>query len=425
MILSSHAFADKTGNFYELALKNYKACHYRKALYYFENTPAGELKDEKAKLTRYAIDIMNKFKRALLEIEKEEVDLRRRPFDTEMKRTLSEKHYLFAEKLLGKEFYLPIVEPHLKRTIELEGGNIKAQAYLANTYYASMQYEKAIKAYEKIIAMAPANFYAYEMAGDACVAIGDFDKAKKLYTEFLKINAKAVFKYDPLEVEKVKEIIKVLPETYKDIDNLLKEERLDEAEFILKKRVSLNGADYIALTFLGNIYQEKGDRNRALRFLKEAVRIAPDYPLAHLFLGRLYFIMRNYDEALAELDLFKEKMKKLPKMDKETRKMYIDSLYYLSEVYFTLKRYEESLKQSEEIIEMDPKEQAAYYNLGVYYYSHEHNRSKAYQSFIKVLELDSTNSLAKEAKYAIEFIRNNPDSRMAPDFSFIDREYRD
>ena len=92
-----------------------------------------------------------------------------------------------------------------------------------------------------------------------------------------------------------------------------------------------------------------------------------------------------------------------------------------------LKKREDSekLKWVDEILKLDPKEQEAYYILGVYYYKHEHSRSKAYQSFNKVIELKPDGRLAKYTRYAIEFMRNNPDSRFAPDFSFIDQEYRD
>ena len=34
-----------------------------------------------------------------------------------------------------------------------------------------------------------------------------------------------------------------------------------------------------------------------------------------------------------------------------------------------------------EVIEIDPKDQSAYYNLGIYYYNAEHDRPNAYQNF--------------------------------------------
>ena len=181
--------------------------------------------------------------------------------------------------------------------------------------------------------------------------------------------------------------------------------------------------DYIAMTRLGIICQDKGDRSGAMRLFKNAVKVNPDYPFAHFFLGRLYFLMQKEDEAVSEFDIFRKKMNLLQDVSEDMKKEYMEKLSYISEVYFTLKRYPETKEVIGEIMELDPKNQDAHYNLGVYYYTYEHNRSKAYQLFKKVIDLDPTTNAAKNSKYAIEFMRNNPDPRVAPDFSFIEKEY--
>ncbi len=151
---------------------------------------------------------------------------------------------------------------------------------------------------------------------------------------------------------------------------------------------------------------------------------APKEASAHFFAGRNYFLKREYDKTVEELKRYKDIMKALPRMDEKTKKMYINDLFYLSEVYFTLKRYPEARYELEEIIRLSPKEPDAYYNLGVYYYIYERSRSKAYTNFKKAIDMDPSSEAAKNANYAIEFIRNNPDARFAPDFSFIDKENR-
>jgi len=193
-------------------------------------------------------------------------------------------------------------------------------------------------------------------------------------------------------------------------------------EDALNERISKNSGDYVALTKLGIIYQDQGHRKEAMRVFKKAIDIAPDYPDARFFIGRLYFIEREFDRAIEELKGYKSKMKSAPNLDEKTKKLYINDLYYLSEVYFLLKRYPEAREELEEILKLSPKEPEAYYDLGVYYYVHEHSRSRAYNNFKKAIELDPSSEAAKSAEYAIEFIRTNPDSRFAPDFSFIDRE---
>lgn len=186
-----------------------------------------------------------------------------------------------------------------------------------------------------------------------------------------------------------------------------------------------NKKDSVAMTELGKTYLEKGDRVKALNTFSRAVKIDPDYPMAHFFLGKLRYLMRDYDNAISEFNIFKEKMKPILTANKENVRTYIGCLYYMGEAYFTLERYDDSRVEIEEILKIDPKEQNAYYNLGVYYYAHEHNRSRAYNFFMKTINIAPGTDIAKNAKYAIEFIRNNPDSRIAPDFSFINKEYKD
>lgn len=182
--------------------------------------------------------------------------------------------------------------------------------------------------------------------------------------------------------------------------------------------------DYAAMTRLGIMYQDNGDRAGAMRLFKNAIKVNPDYPFAHFFLGRLHFLMQKEDDAASEFDIFRKKMNLSQDVSEEMKKEYTKKLSYISEVYFTLKRYPEMKEVIGEILGLDPANQDAHYNLGVYYYTYEHNRSRAYQLFNKVVEIDPATSAAKNSKYAIEFMRNNPDPRVAPDFSFIDQEYR-
>lgn len=373
-------------------------------------------------LEKYKDTYREEYKVPLKEIDEAEAQLKSRPDDEALKKELSLKHLALANRLMLKEFYLNVVEPHLLRSIELDPENVQGLMSLASAYYVGMRYDKAIEYYKKLIKVTPGALPAYKMAGDASVAIGDFDNAKKFYQGLIDENSKAVLAYDPSEIEKVKSVMNALPQTYRDIDEMVKSERFDEAEEVLRKRLSMNEADYIAMTELGYIFQHKGDRKGALRLFETAVKIAPDYPVAHLFLGRLYFLNREYEDAIEQFGIFKNKMKLLPKMDKDTKAMYVDSLKYLSEVYYTLERYEEALKEIREILKLEPKDQEAYYSLAMYYYKYEHNKYKTYEALKKVIELGPDTEMAKDANYAIEYMRANPDSRVMPDFSFIDKQ---
>jgi tetratricopeptide (TPR) repeat protein len=182
--------------------------------------------------------------------------------------------------------------------------------------------------------------------------------------------------------------------------------------------------DYREMVESGITYQDKGENKKALKYFRDAVKNEPELPQAHFFLGRLYFMMQKEDDAVDEFKSFMQKMKAPQKIMAMDAKGYIQCLNTIADICSELKRYDMMKDAITEVIALDPKDQSAYYNLGVYYYNAEHNRPKAYQNFKKAADLDPNTSIGKKAKYAIEFMRNNPDSRIAPDLSFIDQEYK-
>ena len=211
---------------------------------------------------------------------------------------------------------------------------------------------------------------------------------------------------------------------YADAYGLVSDGKLDEAEAVLDKEIKLNGKDAAALSLLGEVYRKKRDYSKAVKFLDRAISANPKYPISYIYKGRLYFSMQKFDEVSAEFDLFVSNMKPLIE-DEETKKFYIANLHDISMTYFELKKYEELRAIVEEILRLSPKDQTALYNLGVYYYIYERNRARAYSYFSKTIEIDKSTPMSAKARYAIEFMRTNPDARISPDFSFIDQEYKE
>lgn len=210
------------------------------------------------------------------------------------------------------------------------------------------------------------------------------------------------------------------PLVYKDVERRIEAKDLDGAGKLLDIYLSLNDKDVTALSMKGMLYQDAGSYKRAAQVLKKAVKIDPNYPFAHFFLGKNYYKEMKDGEAASEFTVFIEKMDSIPDLDEDDQVFYVHALGEISEIYFNLKMYEEFYGVNQRILKMLPDDQVSIYNMGVYHYSYDHNGPKAYQYFKKTIDLAPDSGLAKKARYAIEFMRANPDSRMAPDFDFID-----
>lgn len=208
---------------------------------------------------------------------------------------------------------------------------------------------------------------------------------------------------------------------YDEIENLLSEGRLNEAEAILNKVAENNDKDPVVLVLLGELYCEKGDRNKAIKFLNKAISLDPKYPIPHFYRGKTLFLMQKLDEAAEDFNLFMKKMRPLVKSSEE-KSFYIARLHEISHIYFSFKRYEEAKKVIDEVLSIDPNDQTATYNTGIYYYVYERNRPTAYQYFSRAAQINANTRTAGRARYAIEFMRTNPDPRIEPDFDFLDRE---
>lgn len=172
----------------------------------------------------------------------------------------------------------------------------------------------------------------------------------------------------------------------------------------------------------GNSYLKNKEIKKAVKSFSDAVRAYPDYPLGHFYLGRAYYIGRQYEKAVSQFDIFEEKAKPFLASEPSFRPAYLKCLQYLTETYFNMKDYGNMRRAIDEVLRLEPEQQQANYNLGVYCYKYEHSAANAYRAFNKVISIDPDNEAAGRARYAIDFIRANPDSRIAPDFSFINKE---
>jgi len=85
---------------------------------------------------------------------------------------------------------------------------------------------------------------------------------------------------------------------------------LKKAEAVLHQAIALNPNDETAYINLGNISDQQGQAAAAEKYYKEALRHAPQSPVAHYDLGMLYADMGRKAESKRELDLSRDFTKK-------------------------------------------------------------------------------------------------------------------
>ena len=207
---------------------------------------------------------------------------------------------------------------------------------------------------------------------------------------------------------------------YSCVDEYMRNDDLDRAEAEIKNILSKDDKDVVALTTLCEIYIKKGEKGKALNYIKKAVRSDPLYPLARFYLGRAYFANGDFDNAAIEFDKYQD-MVKVSDLEKDEIEAYVKDLHYIGHIYLSIKKYSKAYSVISEVLKLSPEDQAALYNMGIYYY-HMHNRSQAYKYFSKAAEISKTSSVGGKASYAMDYMRSNPDSRFEPDFSFLDSE---
>jgi len=415
------SYPDDTKIITILGIAYYGLMEYKKAYTYFEEAREKGAPSEVKNILNYAKSAVERNRNTLLDIEKLNESLKAKSSDEkEIKETMAVKHFRALMNLLeAKYYYASVVTTHIiwiktsfsdfPTIFELSG----------DVYYSSMYYRKAEEEYKIAIEKDPENARLRYAMADCLVAIGDFDKASEYYDKSIELYKKEGEKENKKIIKRLKRIKEALPKKYKDIDELFKSRRYEEAITLCKKRLSLNPLDYVALTQLGEVYWKEGKRPQAIKLFKRVIKLVPDYPIAHFMLGRAYVFGNKYKKATKEFSVFKKKMLLIPKMDDDTKEFYISTLHYIAYLYFSQKDYERAFKECNEIVKLDPEDENAHYNLAVCYYYYYRKRGAAYRELKKVMEISPNTHIASRAEFYIDYMRRNPDPRFIGDFTFI------
>ncbi len=127
-----------------------------------------------------------------------------------------------------------------------------------------------------------------------------------------------------------------------------KEGNWEEAEFYLRKAISLNPNNAEALNYLGYMYADRGIKLRkALKLIRKALQIEPDNGYYVDSLGWVYYRMGKLREAEREIKRAIRLLKKKGEDDPVVRE-------HLGDIYWRMGRVREAVKEWEESLKLDP-----------------------------------------------------------------------
>jgi Flp pilus assembly protein TadD len=133
----------------------------------------------------------------------------------------------------------------------------------------------------------------------------------------------------------------------------------------LRQALSQNPRDPEANYKLGKKYQEMGRPRQALKYLKEAIRLKPDYPEALSALATLQSGEENYGHAVSDLGKLMKLQPKSEKLKVRASKEYNQN----GIASFQSGNFAEAEKSFKEAASLDPKASVPLNNLGVAYFN--------------------------------------------------------
>lgn len=157
------------------------------------------------------------------------------------------------------------------------------------------------------------------------------------------------------------------------------EGKLKEAEKQFKKNLEINKSDSTSLSSLGALrdfnegiisreytlslfrglnYAYNGESQQAIKELKKAITISPNYPKAYNIIAIIYAALGESQEAIT---YFQKSLEINPK--------YVEAHYNLASVYQALGQYQQAITHYQKTIQGNPNSIEAHINIGAAYTS--------------------------------------------------------
>jgi tetratricopeptide (TPR) repeat protein len=296
-----------------------------------------------------------------------------------------------------------------EKGLVLDPNHPQIQYDLAVLYKKNNNIDKAIEHYDLANELSPRNYqWHYEFAKllenkDKGKALDEFTKTIQLKKDFAdayydramlmkkaKIIDGKVYRAEQI-IEDLKQVAEFEPnraDAYYNIALLYQEQEAeDTARTYFEKTIKADPSYKGVHLQLGLIAERKGELARAVEEYKKEIAINNQSAKAHHRLGYLYANHLN-DYIKAE-----EQFQKSLKLDNSN----IEALVNYANILYTMERYGQSADYFEKVLQMDPKNPTANYNLGLVY--ERWGKTKlAIEQWKKFLAMNPPGAWAEEAK---------------------------
>jgi tetratricopeptide (TPR) repeat protein len=194
---------------------------------------------------------------------------------------------------------------------------------------------------------------AYAQLGMANQLLEDEKQALAMYKKAYACQASKELKYLIDTISNPKPKLSTQEKILHDVKMLLRLNRSNEAQHLLKIGIKKFPNDASLLHQMGMVYRKLGQSDKAFPYVQQAIIIDPEKALYYNDLGMLFYDKKNYTKAIT---FYKRAIAKEPK--------YAIAYSNLGISYKQLEKATEAIASYKKAIEIEPNFAAAHNNLG-------------------------------------------------------------
>lgn len=247
-----------------------------------------------------------------------------------------------------QEKYFEVMEA-LKDAIRQDPKNEEGLNRLWFCTELTEKYEESIKFHEELVELSPYSYMAWFNLGHAYAGLGNNEKALDAFEYVMAIE-------DNFEAAYI---------CYGDVKYNL--EQYDEALNFYMEAIKLSKPNKEIYLKVAETYEKLGDMSKSRSFLRKAISVDPYYDEAFFRIGETYRQEEKWTKAISSFE-------RAVKLSKENT----DYLTALAEAYMSIDEGDKAMEIFERIFQIDPQSKQNWINLATAYFNVENYR-KAFQ----------------------------------------------